>query len=589
MAEIYYLRTAPPYPFGAAPRDIPRAFLLYTGVDPLNLGVHEHKGYLLAATPFDAALTLDLPAPPYPFGSSARRAPRIARSQGRAATIYPAATGNAARSSANTDTPAATWVPGKLSGAFNYEISLFLGADPAGGGQATVGVLELLDPDGELDGLRTLGWDGAPIELKRGDPEAAFSSFTTVAKLSAAGLRYNVRKKEILLRDLGWRLAQGELHGLRYGGTGGADGDASLAGRIKPYAIGQVFNISPVLIAAASLIYQVSCSSVLAIDAVRDGGQTLTADADYATYDLLLAAPVASGHYATCKALGLFKIGAAPVYICTADVRGDNDTMIGITYPHTRAHIARRIATGRGTIRLRDPLEIDGTAFEYLEQRQTATLGYFWDQEITKAEALAEVMAGCLGWSTMRLNGTLAIGALEDPANVAPLFSLSYPADAGDVESRLDEPAMTDYKPPRRSTLMGWSRNYTVMSADQIAGAILSGQPTTAAIYQRDSRFTVSGDLWVEGAFPSSPVVTVAGGFAYESDAQLEGDRLRRLLRTRREVFEIPAVIDPFSDVAGRVINVANAQRLGLDTSRNLFCFGIAVNGNAKPILKLWG
>ena len=25
-------------------------------------------------------------------------------------------------------------------------------------------------------------------------------------------------------------------------------------------------------------------------------------------------------------------------------------------------------------------------------------------------------MAGCLGWWTMRLNGTLAIGQLEDPA-----------------------------------------------------------------------------------------------------------------------------------------------------------------------------
>ena len=586
MPELVY-RRGPPYPFGAGARDYPRQFLLYAGVDPANLGVHEGKGYLLALTPFDAALRLTFPGPPYPFGANSWRAPRSHSSLGYAATIYPAATGNAARSSANNDTPAATWVPGKLSGSFNYEISLFIGADPTQGGTATVGVLELIDPDGELDGLRTLGWDGAPLELRRGDPDALFNTFTTVAKLSTAGLRYNTRKKEILVRDLAWRLTQAELHGERYTGAGGAEGDPALAGRIKPYAVGSVFNISPVLIKTTGLIYQVSCSSVLAIDAVKDGGAALAFAADYATYELLDAATVTAGQYATCLALGLFKLGATPVYICTADVRGDNDTSNGITYPHTRAHIARRLATGRGTIRLNDPVDIDGTAFEYLEQRQTATLGSFWDRDITKAEAIAEVMAGCLGWWTMRLNGTLALGVLEDPGNAVALFSLAYPDDAGAEVSRLDEPAMTDYKPPRRATLMGWRRNYTVMSADQIAGSI--AETEMGGILQQPTRFTTSDDLWVAGAFPSSPIVSVDGGFESEVDAQLEGDRERRLLRTRRELYEIPAVLDPFADVAGRVINIAGSNRLGLGTSRNLFCIGIAVNGNAKPILKLWG
>ena len=586
MAELYYLKTAPPYPFGSAPRDEPRAFLLYAGVDPLNLGAHEGQGYYIAMTPFDAALTLDIPAPPFPFGSNDRRTPRNFTTQGKAVTIYPAATGNVARSSASGDTPASTWIGGYLSGRFNYEIAIFAGADPTQGGSATVGILELEDPAGDLDDLRTLGWDSAPLELRRGDPEALLSTFTIVAKLTTAGLRYNTRKKEILLRDLAHKLTRAELHGQRYGGTGSADGDAALASRIKPYCVGSVFNIPPLLINATGLIYQVSCSSVLGIDAVRDGGTALTFAADYATYALLAAATVSAGQYATCLALGLFKIGATPVYIITADVRGDNDTLNGIAYPHTRAHIARRIATGRGSIKLYDPIDIDGTAFEYLEQRQTATLGYFWDGEITKAEALAEVMAGCLGWWTMRLDGTLAIGQLEDPAGVAPLFSLSYPTDSGSAESRVDEPAMTDYQSPRRATLMGWSRNYTVMSRNQIAGAVAAA---TAAIYQQATRYTTSEDLWIAGGYPSAPIVMVNGGFDSESAAQMEGDRQRRLLRDRRELFAIPAVIDPFADVAGRVINIANSNRLGLGTSRNLFCVGIAVNANSKPILKLWG
>ena len=583
MGDPVYLRGAPPWPFGASAREA-RAFILYSGVDPLNLGAHEGKGYLLVATPFNPDITLDIPGPPLPFGCSDRRTPRSFTSQGLAETIYPVATGNAARSSANDDTPAATWVPGKLSGNFNYEVRLFAGAGPAQGGSGSLGILELADPDGELDDLRVLGWDGAPIELRRGEPSAAFSTFTTVAKLTTAGIRYNLRKKEILLRDLAWQLGTAELHGERYGGTGGADGDATLKGRIKPYCIGSVFNITPVQINATSLIYQASFTSVLAIDAVRDGGAALTDDGDHATYAALDAASVASGHFATCEALGLFKVGAAPVFILTADVRGDNDNINGLTYPHTRAQIARRVATGRGTLKLRDPYQLDTSSFQYLDQWQTATLGFYWDEEASKAAALDEVMLGCAGWWTMRLNGTLAVGQLEDPANLAPLFAVSYPT--ADEESRVDEPAMTDYQPPRRSTLMGWRRNYTPMDTNQIAGGVTQAN---AAIYQADARYTTSEDIWVSSSYPSAPLVQLFGGFESEADAQREGDRQRKLFRTRREPFAIPVVMDPFADVVGRVIQVNNSNRIGLGASRNFFCSGIAVNGNAKPILQLWG
>jgi len=586
VGDRVYLRAAPPAPFGTIARDVARSFLLYTGVDPLNLGSHEGKAYLLAITPFDSALTVDLPAPPLAFGCIDRRSPRYLTSQGKTATIYPAATGNAARSTLPTDTPASTWVPGKLSGAFNYEITLFTGGNPLGGGSATIGVLELTDPDGELDALRTLGWDGAPLQLLRGDPDALFSTYEVVANLSTAGFVYNTRKKEIRLRDLAWRLNVAELHGQRYTGAGNADGDATLKGRIKPYCVGPVFNITPVQINATGLIYQVSCSSVLAIDAVRDGGVPLTADADYATYALLAAVTPASGHYATCRALGLFKLGAAPTYLITADVRGDNDTINGITYPVTRAAIARRIATGRGNIRIADPDGIDLTSHQTLDLRQTATLGYFWDREITKAEALAEVMAGCLGWFCVRLNGRLAYGQLEDPSISTPMFSLSYPTDANDGEVRVGPPAMVDYPARRRSTLMGWARNYTPMDTNQIAGAVTQAD---ALIYRADGRYTSTADLWVGAAYPSAPIITVQGGFSTEAAAQLEGDRQQRLFRNIREAFEIEATIDPFADVAARIITVANSNRLGLGSSRNFFCSGIAVNGNGRPVLRLWG
>jgi hypothetical protein len=175
---------------------------------------------------------------------------------------------------------------------------------------------------------------------------------------------------------------------------------------------------------------------------------------------------------------------------------------------------------------------------------------------------------------------------LSDPASATPSFALSFPVDGATGEIRINEPAMTDWEPPRRTTYMGWSRNYSVMSLNQIAGSVTL---TNSAIYQAASRQTTSLDPWVAAGFPSSPVAAVNGGFAFQVDAQVEGDRQMRLLRTRREAFDVGAAIDPFADVVGRIVNLTNFNRLGMGASKSFFCYGITVNGTAVPILSLWG
>jgi hypothetical protein len=573
-------------PFGCIDYPVPLGFAIYTGVDALNLGAFEGLGYLLQLQPFDASVRIDFPAPPMAFGCIDFPAPLHFSTQGAMTSIYPAATGNAARSSLPTDTPANTWVPGRVNLGWNFSIKLFGGADPTTAGTVTLGVIQLEDPEGELDGLLSLGLDSAPLTITRGDPSAMFNSWSVVAKMATSGMLYDPRKKEIQLRDLAWQLSQGPLHGILYGGTGGADGDASLLGALKPYTVGQVFNISPVQINAAQLIYQVSHTSVLAIDAVRDGGAPLSIGADFPDWASLAAASVTSGSYATCLALGLFRLSATPVFIVTADVRGDNDFINALGYPSTRAQIARRIATGHGPMRLSDPAQIDITAFHALDQNQPATIGYYWTSAMSKADALNECMAGCLGYWCVRVNGLFAAGQLEDPATATPVFTLNFPAAGLTDEVRVGEPSMTDYAPPRRATVMGWAKNYTVMSLNQIAGSV---SLVLSAIYQVTTQQTTSNDPWVANGYPSSPVVIIDGGFAFKADAQLEGDRQQRLCRVRREAFDLPAAIDPFGDVVARVITLANANRLSMGASKKFFAYGITVNGDAMPILSLWG
>jgi hypothetical protein len=579
MADTVLGYGAPPLPFGSLDYPTPFAFPLYVGVDPFNLGSHEGLAYLLAAAPFNPALVSTMASPPIPFGDIDRAGTSWL---GASPTIYPAAT--IGRASSPSDVPANTYVPAKLKSGLNYGVSILGNADPTSRGSATVGVIELVDPDGELDGLTSLGWDGAPLRLYRGDPAAPFSAWSLVATLTAGGMLYGQRNKEIQLRDLSWLLNTAPLHGLRYLGTGGIEGDASLTGRVKPYAVGAFQGASPVLINAGLLVYQVSCSAVASIVA-KQGGLAMTLDGDDSTYAALAAATIAVGHYRTCKALGIFRLGGAPALAVTVDGIGDSDVINGLSTPMTRAQIARRIATGRGSYRLDDSTQIDVTAYVALENSQTASVGFYWNDEITKGEALSEVMAGCLGYWFTRLNGSLSLGQLFDPSTATPYVTLAFPAD-GAGERRLGEPQMVDFKPPVAGTYVGYSRNYTVFTVEQIAGAVPLSE---SAILQADSQYAAALDVTIANGYPTAPTVHIAGNFATLADARVEAERQQALRRTRRELWSIPAAIDPLADIVGRVVAIQNFNRYGFGASRNFLCVGIDATGGPFVNLKLWG
>jgi hypothetical protein len=582
MGDPVYLFGAPPLPFGAIDYPVPFASVIYTGVDPVNLGSHEGKAYLLSAAPFDTSKTTAMPAPPLPFGDIDFPLPLEVSWKGASPIIYPAAT--IGRSSRPTDTPPSLYIPAKLEPAFPYSMELFQGADPTTAGSDTVGVIQLDDPDGELDGLVSMAWDGAPLSILRGEPDADFSAWSVVASVTAAGMLYDRLIKEIQLRDLAGLLNTAPLHGLYYGGTGGIDGDASLNGTIRPYAVGTVFNVTPVLMVASLLVYQVSCSSVRAVTAVKDGGNPLENDGDVADYAALAAATIGVGHYLTCLALGLFRLGGAPSLKITADLEGDNDTISGHGFPSTRGQIARRIATGRGQTKLDDVLQLDGPSFVDLDNRQPGACGFYWSADITKGAALSQVMTGCLGWWFMRLTGLLAVGQCDDPSKLTPFLALSFPAP-GSGEIRVGEPSMTDYKTPRRQTFVGWSKNYTVLQTNEVAGVV---DLSTGAILQSPTQYASSLDAWAANNYPTGPIVQIDGGFAFAADAQLEADRQQALLRTRRERYSIVGAFDPFGDFVGRIVAITNFNRLGFGATRNFLCVGMSMQGQQVK-LELWG
>lgn len=557
MAGVVYQYGGPPFSFGSVDAVIPFAFPISEGVDPANLDAHEGRGLLLVASPYNSATD-------------------------SSPTIYPAATHG--RSTLPTDTPASTWVPARLKGEINLGVELFSGADPTQKGSQGVGSLELIDPEGELDGLLSLGWDGASIELRRGDPAAPYSTWTSVAKLTAAGMLGGLQEKELRLRDITWKLVTTELHGQRYAGTGGIEGDAPLAGRPKPYCAGYVRNITPAPITAAKLIYQVSWSSVAAITAVYDGRAALAFAANYGSYAALEAAVIPGGQYATCLAKGLFRLGASPVRDITADVTGDADVINGTPGPTTRAAIVRRIATGIGTVTLSDSEQIDFVSFGVFESQQPAPVGWYWDQPGSKADAIDEVLAGCLGYWIVRPNGRLCIGLVDDPTALSPSLLLSYPA-IGAGEIRLGEPQMTDWLSPRRGTHIGWGRNYTIQSRSVLAGAVSDAD---AQVYAKDTRYASVESATIAAKYPSSPTVYLMGNYRDEADALAEATRQQNLFSVARTRWSVPVTMDPLADVVTQVARFDNLNRLGWGDSKSFLICGLDAAGPSVE-LKLWG
>ena len=508
------------------------------------------------------------------------------------ATPYDAWVGaTAGKSTSPTDTPANTHIPAGLT-PLSFQVALFDGLDPAAssqGGSSSLGGVDIANTGG-LDSLALKAWDGALIELRRGTLASNLSTWTSVASLVAAGLTYDDRKIEIKLRDPGWQLTA-PLHDEVYDGLGGIGGHAGLLGLAKPYCVGgTVTNISAILVVTSLLIYQVSFSSVYAISDVRDGGVSRTFDGDDADYATLAAAFIAGGHYRTCKALGLFRLGGQPTKAVTADVQGDNDTIDGIARPLTRAAIARRVVCGRGKTRL-TAAQLDLSTFTAMDTAQPATCGYFWTgggaTAITKAEALKEVLKGCLGFSWFTLAGLLSVDYLDElPTTAAVTLSIPKQGETMGDWAVIGAPQMLTYGTPRQKTVLGYAKNYTVQKQTDLDGAVTGAN---VAIYGAETQQCTASNTALAAAQPTAPIVTLDTGIVLKADCQTETDRQQRVMGKRRELWTLDAKADPYSALIARAINVAGWTRHRFTGGRIFKCTRLAANERGVCTISLWG
>jgi hypothetical protein len=197
---------------------------------------------------------------------------------------------------------------------------------------ASWGTLVLNNTDHAYDTIAAT-WqnEGQPITVYRGSKtwdatrnlwlDPAYATLQAVFVGIMAKWRVLASTIEITLRDASYFLEQSVPRTL-YGGTGGTDGIAALAGTSRPLLLGGqsvgggALRLTPTLVDTANLIYQFA-DGAAGLGGVYDGGVALTLDGAVAS--LYSGTPPAAGHVRYDAARGLFQLGSQPVYNVTAD------------------------------------------------------------------------------------------------------------------------------------------------------------------------------------------------------------------------------------------------------------------------------
>lgn len=166
-------------------------------------------------------------------------------------------------------------------------------------------------------------WTGglARIFVQTGD-EGDFSTYKQVFEGSVSSLdREGINATVGLLGPDA--LLDRNLLSLEYKGTGGAEGPAALKGKLKPRAFGFCQSVEPTLVDAAGWIYQVHGYGAVASIKPYEFAQALDPaknKGDAADFASLKALTLVPGEWATCLALGMFRIGGTPSQKVSADV-----------------------------------------------------------------------------------------------------------------------------------------------------------------------------------------------------------------------------------------------------------------------------
>lgn len=204
---------------------------------------------------------------------------------------------------------------------------------------------------------------------------------------------------------------------LEFTGGGGLTGDADKRGTLMPAGFGFNENCEPLWFDATNNVGMLDgYGNLTTVHGLYEGGNDLGASfGNYATYALLVAAPIPRGRWATCLAQGLVRLGAPPAgrISCDATFRGAAGTG-----PNLPGGLIRRILETHAGIAT---AELDTASFSALDIA-VPRLVHYWTKEQRQVQNLVEaISASCNATTLILLNGKIAVTRAFGGTNLATL------------------------------------------------------------------------------------------------------------------------------------------------------------------------
>jgi hypothetical protein len=245
----------------------------------------------------------------------------------------------------------------------------------------------------------------------------------------------------------------------KYAGTGGAEGGDDLKGKSKPAIFGYAQNIEPVMLDAVNNVYQVhGYGAIEDIPFVYERAADFGASSgDYASYAALVAASIPEGHWGTCLAEGMFRLGAPPFGLITADVKGDN---VGGFHQST-AEVVQRLCD----IQSVDSARIDGASLTAFATACPEPIDIYVTTPVSLMDLLQELVLPCNAQATLSWTGKLQFTRFGVMPTTAVLTLDAQGRELPPVTSN----AELSVSPPYWHMEMEANRCWRVQSKDEIA------------------------------------------------------------------------------------------------------------------------
>jgi hypothetical protein len=365
------------------------------------------------------------------------------------------------------------------------------------------------------------------------------------------------------LQDLDKPLLVNKYLGTTTGGAQGtAEGDTDMKDQIKRKLWGTVHNVDCVDVNHFDLIRQVSDGPVTSIVAY-DGGIALTNDGDVGSLAALFAATILPGHYLTCVALGLFRLGTAAAGGVTADVvEGANAAA------RTAGQIARRMATWFQSMYPGTTVVLSASDVTALDALNSSECGIVVSDTESALGAIMRALNSVGGWMLPQSDNASMFdcGRLDLPSGTA-ITSYDLDDNIGDNPERIE--SGDDSKGiPAWKVVVRYDQLDVVQASGELFGQVIESNPLRTQYLAQEWRQASVEDASVLVKWPHAPIITVDSRLLTQAAAAAEAARLLNIYHQPHDIWRIKV---PMSDASsadpgiGEVIEMTSRSgRMGL-------------------------